>query len=95
MRQGGVPGISIRTVQLHVQHVFMAFPGFVQQEAVLIAGIAVQHRRVIVGLVLHRIQHEVQTLQKLLAPVRHDLELDQIGNGHGLSLTRDRIDNPG
>jgi hypothetical protein len=60
----------------------MAFPGLVKQERVRVAGIAVQDRRVIGRLVLHRIQHEVQPLEKFVAPIRHDLELDDIGNGH-------------
>jgi hypothetical protein len=60
----------------------MAFPGLIEQEGVLGFGITVQDRRVIHRLVLHRIEDMMQPLEKLRAPVRHDLELDHIGDGH-------------
>jgi hypothetical protein len=82
MRQGGVPGRAIRPVELNLQHLLVAFPGLIEQEAVLVAGIAMQHRPVIGRLMLHRIQHGGQPLQELVAPLRHGLELDHIGHGH-------------
>jgi hypothetical protein len=60
----------------------MALPGLIKQEGVLEVRVTVQDRRVIHRLVLHRIEDMMQPLEKLRAPLRHDLELDHIGDGH-------------
>jgi hypothetical protein len=67
---------------LDVQNVLVAFPGLKEHEAMRGLRVAVQHRLMERRLVAHRVEHAVQELKELLAPFRHDLELDQIGDGH-------------
>jgi hypothetical protein len=70
-------------MQLHVEHVLMAFPGLGEQEGVLRPWIAVQRGRVIHRLMLHRVQDMIEQRQELISPRGDDLELDDIGDRHG------------
>jgi hypothetical protein len=82
MRQRRVPFLPIRPMQLHVEHVLVTFPGLVKQESVLGYEIAVQYRRLIHRLVLHRIENVIEPFKKLFSSLGDDFELDDIGDGH-------------
>jgi hypothetical protein len=82
LRQRRVPSLAIGTVQLHVQHVLVALPGLIEQEGVLASGIAVQYRRMIHRLMLHRVEDLMQQCEERAALGGNDVELDDVRNWH-------------
>jgi hypothetical protein len=85
MRQRRVPCLPIGPVQLHVEHVLMAFPGLGEQEPVLGFRVAMQRGAVIHRLLPHRVQDMMKKRQKLIPPRGDDLELDDIGDRHDVT----------
>jgi hypothetical protein len=82
MRQRRVPFLPVGPLQLHVEHVLMAFPGLGEQERVRGFRVAMQSRRVIHRFALHHVQDVMKKCQELFALVGNDLELDDIGDRH-------------
>jgi hypothetical protein len=83
MRQRRVPFLPVGPLQLHVEHVLMAFPGLGEQERVRGFRVAMQSRGVIHRLSFHRVQDVMKKRQELFSSLGYDLELDDIGDRHG------------
>jgi hypothetical protein len=81
-RQRLVPSLTVGSVKLDVENVFMVLPCLAEHEALLRRRVYAQDRLVEHGFAPHGIEDALQELEELTALLRRDIKPDEIGHRH-------------